>query len=476
MPQERLPFANMQASGLDPLGGASPVAMNVIVDPLGTITRRPGITEWCPDTVDADGITGLYEVVDGRVFAIGGLPQPRNIYLVSETGALNLSDVPEGNLAGDLRPIFAETEEFLVIAGGQEIQKVVLATNTSARLGGTPPLASHVIAINRRLLANSLYTQTGFIFYSATTADPDGNEDWSTAISTGSFSAEARPDPVAALWENSNEVCAFGLTSYQSFSNNQSATEPFATVTTKEIGCVAPYSVVKIDEQFGWLDHLRRFVISDGRSVTVISDPIQRTLHDMEYVGDCFGYRVTMGYLDTFVWTFPSDGRTFAYQKGAGWSQWSSYTGTSWGAFGGTSAVKLKANDTQLIGLSDGRIGQMDLSASSDLGEPINAYVMTGFIDHGTDNRKTVKKLRIALRRGTAIDSTGQSFLLSWRDSLGQWEPPIPISLGATGDTNPVVELYSLGVYRRRQWRIEFSGTEAFTLIAATEDFTVESN
>ncbi len=472
--QEKLPFSNLQASGLEVLGGASPLAMNVIVDATGTITRRPGIVEWCPDTVNAEGVFGIYEVIGGTVFAVGGITPPRRIYRVSETGVADLSNVPAGDLAGTGRPVFAETASLLAIAGGQEIQKVDLATTMSSRLGGNPPLASHVIANSSRLLANSLYSQTGFVFYSATTADAGGNEDWSTAISTGSFSAEARPDPVVALWENSNEVVAFGSTSLQTFAPTTVPAEPYGTVTSKEIGCSAPYSVVKIDEQFGWLDHLRRFVISDGRSVTIISDPIQNTLHDMATVSDCYGYRVTMGKLDCFVWTFPTDGRTFSYQKGSGWSQWSSDV---IGQFGGTSAVKARQGDLMLVGIN-GTVGKFDFAATTDLGTAINAYVVTGFIDHGTDNVKTVRKIQFVFRRGSEPDvSEAPQVLFSWRDNLGPWNPPIELSLGATGDSQPVVTLYSVGgTYRRRQWRVEFSGPETFALVSATEEFTVENN
>lgn len=471
--QEKLPLVNNQASGAEPLGGASPVAMNVIVDPTGSVSRRPGIVAWCPSVVDAEGVFGIYETTDGPVFAVGGVAPPRVIYRVSDTGATALMGL-ESNLAGSARPVFAETDTILAIAGGQEIQKVTLdGIPVSSRLGGTPPLASHVIANGLRLLANDVVEQKDFVFYS----EQLNYDNWFTGLSTGQFAVDARPDPVVALWENSNEICAFGTTSYQTFAQQPDLTNPVASVTALEMGLSAVYSVVKIDEQFGWLDHLRRFIISDGRSVTVISDPIQKTLHDMATVSDCFGYRVTMGFLDAFVWTFPTEGRTFCYQKSAGWSQWSTYSSQNqWGQFAVTAAAKLREGDRVLVAV-DGSIGQLSFSAQTDLGQPISAYIETGFIDHGTDNRKTVKKLTLVLRRGQTIDeSDAPQLLISWRDSLGAWEPGIPVSLGATGESYPVVEFYSLGVYRRRQWRIEFMGPEALSLVSVTEDFSTESN
>jgi hypothetical protein len=472
--QVRLPFGNQQATGLEQLAGASPLALNVIIDETGTVTRRPGVSAWCSETVNAEGVYGIHQVVDGRVFAVGGVTPPRRIYRVSATAVADLSGVPAGDLAGTERPTFAETADLLVIAGGQDIQKVTLDATVSARLGGSPPKATHVAANALRLLANSIEDTVDFVHYSATSLDTDGNEDWTNAISAGLFAADARPDKIVALSENSNEVCVFGTRTYQAFSATGQASPAYLPVTSKEEGCAAPYSVVRVDEQFAWLDHLRRIVISDGRSVSVISQPIQQTLHAMTVVSDCFGYRVKMGKMDCLVWTFPTDGRTFAYQNGGGWSQWTSGTISQ---FPGLSAAPNVDLDAVLVGYGD-TIGKFDFTATTDLGEPINAYVVTGFIDHGTDNRKTVKKLQFAFRRGMTLsaDEAPQA-MISWRDNLGAWEPPIPLDLGATGDTYPVVVLYSTGgTYRRRQWRLEFSGEESLTLISATEEFTVESN
>lgn len=471
--QERLPFGNQQASGLEELAGASPLALNVIIDETGTVTRRPGISEWCPDTVNAEGVYGIYQTVDGTVFAVGGVTPPRRIYRVSDTGAQDLSGVPEGDLPGTGRPIFAETSDLLVIAGGQEIEKVELDTTAPGRLGGPPPKATHVIANGLRLLANSIEDTVDFVHYSATSLDTDGNEDWSNAISAGLFAADARPDKIVALHENSNEVCVFGSRTYQAFSASGQSGAAYLPVTAKEVGCSAPYSIIRVDEQFAWLDHLRRMVISDGRSVTIISQPIQQTLHGMTTVSDCFGYRVKMGKMDCLVWTFPTDGRTFAYQNGGGWSQWTSGTIDQFPALSTGTNVDL---DAVLVGYGD-TVGKFDFSSNTDLGEAINAYVVTGFLDHGTDNRKTVKKLQFVFRRGSLGQGEAPEVFLSWRDNLGAWEPSVQLDLGTTGDTNPVVVLYCTGgVYRRRQWRIEFSGTEPLTLVSATEEFSVEMN
>jgi hypothetical protein len=137
--------------------------MNVVIDSRGAIRRRPGISTYsgAPSTViDGEGIHGLHATQDGnlpgKLYAVAAPQVSRPFYLLAAGGATDLSLVPMGWLAGSSRPIFAETEQLLVIATGAELQKIDRDTNLSERLGGDPPLASHVVANSSRLLANDV--------------------------------------------------------------------------------------------------------------------------------------------------------------------------------------------------------------------------------------------------------------------------------------------------------------------------------
>ena len=63
--------------------------------------------------------------------------------------------------------------------------------------------------------------------------------------------------------------------------------------------------------------------------------------------------------------------------------------------------------------------------------------------------------------------------LLSWRDDLGDFCRPIRMTLGATADYVFTVERRSLGTYRARQWKVEFTEAVDFVLARAEETFTV---
>lgn len=483
MTQAVIPFAPNQQSGLEPLAGASSLAVNVVVEPNGVVRRRPGMVAYStgPAVVDAAGIYGLHATVNGRVYAVGGTPNARTLYRLTNGIPATLSATTVGYLRGALRPIVAETEAMLAIAGGSDIQRIYLADDSTARLSSDAPLSSHVVANNSRLLGNDVFTDLAGIAYSSQAAGSatSPHEEWaiSAASGAGIFYAEARPDSVVALAENSNEVFAFGPTSLQVYSPDP--TFDYGPVATHEYGCIAPYSVVKVDKQFFWLDHLRRIVRSDGRSFEVMSVPIKPVMDAMAVVTDCFAYRVAIGAIDAVCFCFPTDGRTFVYQLGGGWAVWMGWSDTTnnFARLPVNAACANPATGQVLVGLTTGQVARMTPTAFTDLSDGrIVASVTSGYLARGTDARKHCKVVRVALRRGETVLSGNPEVLLSWRDDGGPWGAPMRVSLGASGEYDPVVELRSLGVYRRREWKVEFSGSEDFVLVAATEEFDVLSD
>lgn len=472
-----IPFTNQQASGIEPLAGATPMAMNVVVDPSGAVSRRPGIRAYAeaPDGVIASaGIDGLFCTDDGVLLATSVSPS-RKLFRVANGTAVQVSD----SLSGDLRPTFAQTEMLVVVAGGWDVLKYERAAKTAENLGGPPPRASHIIAHASRLLANDVEVDKTKVRYSDVaigTTTYAGHEDWSFAPPAGFFTAEARPDNVVAIHENTNNVFIFGQGTTQVYGPDASAV--YLPEATREVGCRSPYSIIKQDQAFAWLDNYRRIQISDGRSYKDISAPIAKTLDAVTSPEEGFGYRVQTGNTDALVWTFPTDGRTFVYQAGSGWGQWGSWdpANANYAPFTVMSHFYRSDTNVNVVGTVDGLIGEMTHEALTDFGEPIRAHIDTGFVSRGTDRPKHCKCVYLTFRRGETTGAVGPQAWLSYRDRPGAWEPPIPIDLGGSADTHPVLTFRSLGTYRRRQWRFEFTGTDELTLVSALEDFEVLEN
>jgi hypothetical protein len=174
------------------------------------------------------------------------------------------------------------------------------------------------------------------------------------------------------------------------------------------------------------------------------------------------------------VFTFPTDGRTFAYQVGGGWSQWSGYAAANWTPFPVSAHCLGAGSNTNFVGTVDGRVARLLDGVADDLGEAIVASVTSGFQDRGTSAKKQTMGLRIALRRGETPATSGLVGLIRWRDDLGPWSDSLPVYVGAPGDSNPVLTFRSVGwPYRMRQWQFEFSPTVTFSLVGVTEEFRV---
>lgn len=485
MPIERIPFGNKQASSLEPLGGAMPVSMNVVLDPTGTLWRRPGITTYsgAPTTVvDSTGIAGLYSSIKGFLFAVGVGGAERQIYNVTSGGAASFGGGASGfGLRGSNRPVFAESDMIVTVAGGDAIEKILVygsGSPVSSRLGGTPPNASFVIANASRLLANDVTVDPSAVRFSSTAGGLTSFAELETWTyggfgTSGYFSAEVRPDPVMALVDTLNEVFVFGKSSLQVFVPDPQVT--YAPVAASDIGITAPYSCVRVDDMLYWMDHQKRFVRGNGRSYEAISDEIQLELDSMTSFSDCYGFRVIEGWLDGIVWVFPTDGRTYFYQPGSGWGQWASWDDSkqNWAPYIVSAHTRLAGESHGIVGTTTGLIGLIDLPTTTDLGSRIRARVETGYINHKTEAWKHCRSVHIALKRGTTSSSTGMQASFGFRDRPGPWSSPIPIDLGGSGDTEIVLRFSGLGTYQRRQWFFEFAGTDDIRLVAASEEYDV---
>lgn len=527
-----IPFAPALETSSEEISGASPEAFNIISDVRGVIRKRPGLAAYtgaAPATaVDANGILGLYLTQDrvahtsgtdqvsgehpGVLYAVGATinaadgsgNRGRNVYRIVGGAAtlVGVGFIAENRLSTPLaiattrfpRPIFAETEALLVIAGGAEVGKIDIrpetfsapnfATNADYHemsfLGGCPPFASHVLTNSSRILANDTQLDQTKIRYSDISqgiVSFSGHESWDPSPgAAGFFTAEARSDYIVACAENTNDIFLFGTTSVQLFAPDGSTT--FAPSITREAGCLAPYGVIKVDDKYVWLDHMTRIVSSDGRQWEDIGGAVQKSLDEYDTPGDVYAYRFDESFADCVVFRFEGDQDTLVAQQGIGWGRWAVYNATT-DAFTMFPVLchHLRSDGgLNVVGLEDGTIRTLSLDNETDLGTPIVAHVSTGFLDRTSDNRKQSIAVHLTFKRTSAL-SDGVSCYLEYRDDLSSEWTVIEIDLGVEdGDLNPVVTLRSLGIYRRRQWRFRWGDSAGLFLVKATETFELLSD
>ena len=482
MAQKPINFASGQESGNEALGGATPLVCNILIDDTGAMRTRPGISAWAdfPTVIpNASPVVAMAMLANNLLY----VTQDRKLWALLSPGyVVALSDgTAATQLDGSTRPVPITTKTRVVIAGGGAPQKWEGAGLSARLLGkdtsppiGTPPLppaTTHIVSLNTHLIAGdrSPYGQSaGRIYWS--NPFESGNEVWDPI----NFSELAsRPDPVVALYDSANQAFGFG-TSTTEILRADPSTGAFVTARTLDVGCAAPYSPIRLDDKLYWIADKSRFVMSTGSSFNELSDPIDGTLDAFSTVNDAWGFELRKDSWRQPCWVFPTEGRALTLDPKAGrWAEMRSFGAAGYAPLAVSSSFLWEERRLPLVGLPSGQIARWDATASTDLGATIKAEVVTGYHSRETGNLKACNHVTLAFKRGAAAPGTSPIAQLSWRDDGGAWSNRCTVSLGAAGDTDPVVTLRTLGTYRMRQWRIEFTDAANFTFVGAQEDYTV---
>ena len=215
--------------------------------------------------------------------------------------------------------------------------------------------ATHIVAIAQVLVVNPVGL-SGQIQYSQPF---DGGQETWPALNFQEL--ESDPDPLTALYVNTDELVGFGTRTVQTLDpdpnvNIAQGVALFVPVRTWSQGAGAPYSFAQNDETFGFVDRLKRIQLSNGRSYTSISDPaITETLRNLPVISDCWGFRMAVGSWDLLGWNFPTVGRTFVYDTTLKqWQEWRGFSGGQFKAWIAKSHFDWTDPALHLIGLSDG--------------------------------------------------------------------------------------------------------------------------
>lgn len=474
-----IPFQAGQASGLSELSGAQPVLRNFIPDAAGTLRVRPGIEAWSdfPEVIpNASSVIGmfiwrqylLYVCADRTIWAwiASGLVVP----LSDATAATKLD--------GSGKPIWTYDSTRVVVTGGgapQQWQGVGLSSRLApgAVLPSGSPLALTHIAYSAQRFIGNANDNSGYLVW--TPPGPGNHTSW-PIVGPYFAEAEASPDPTLATWANSNETFAFGANTTQVYVPDPSIA--FSVAATINSGLGAQYSVIPLKEgAFAWLDDNRRLVVSAGREVQVISSPqMARDISSFDTVSDCWGANIIMGEFDLMAWFFPTEKRGIYYDrvtKKFGELDSNDANGNSIG-FIATSYVYWNDRNMHFVGLSDGRIAVLSEGARRDVGTQIQAVARTGFIDRGTFSRKVSEYVYIQIKRGATQPGDAAPLIeYRYRDDFGAFQSAIRRTLGEAGEYAPVIDAWSLGVYRQREHEIRFSDAGDFVLAGATETFSL---
>lgn len=454
-----------QVSTADEMSSATSRVMNWQTDVAGINRVRPGLVSYTTTGLGSAPLVGLHRF---KTYVVG-VDSDRSIYALPDGSPTVWTALSDGTAAtmldGALRPVFAEDASDLFIVGGGDIQKWT-GSGLTARLGAGPQ-ATHIANIGQRLVANDMTSPSRFLFSDS----GDGSDGTWQALSFAT--AEARPDPLVAVYENTAELTLFGQTTTEIWGISSDATNPFQRINALNIGCSAPYSPVRFDNAFVWLDDRRRLVLSDGRSYEVISEAVERDLRNLSTVEDCFGYREDTDRFGCLVFIFPTSERTFTYDyRSKKWGERSLY-GSDYiqAAWPVSSYAYWDAENLHLVGASSSGLYRLDTDTRQDIGDTLVAERITGWQDFGTANRKRSAGLRLTMRRGTTplAQPDGEVEIAVANDGKGFGDFKT-VTMGQPADLVSNVPLFFGGVFRKRRYWVRYSSTDDMSLVSLHDD------
>ena len=330
------------------------------------------------------------------------------------------------------------------------------------------PPATHVAFIKGSFLANYPGTNS-FLF---TDVSPVTNmmdtAYWGSVDNP--LTCDAKGDNLLAIFAAWQELYACGSQGNEIWQND--GVTPYSPIAGafSEGGIEAPYSFVVADNTVFMLSVIagtRVVVKLQGRAPVVISDPIARILSEMEDVSDAIGDLIGVGGLAMYLLTFPSAKQTWAYDyKNDVWVRWGYWDAESGlhNHFIGQHATYVKKWNKHLIqSRLDGKIYELDRNTFDDDGAEMVSYRRTGWINHGTYNRKVCDQFYVKCKAGMSNIGT---LLVRWRDEgREEWGAWVDIPLQPVGQRDFIAKTNRFGMYRSRQYEFRLSDNADLVLV-----------
>ena len=443
-------------------------------DEIGAVAYRPGLETFLD--------LGTNEAVDGfhwfDFYGKGVAVSDGRVFVISDRFGTFSEISGTGTLAKGVRCTFAEQYDgsnnlLLYIANGADLIYTDLSTYAKHPDWTHSRKASHIAAFRQRLLTNDTGSARRDLWYATAAGDA---QDFTTG---DSFSAESQPDDILALNTSNDRIFLYGRARIEVWANVTGAI-PFRPETVISSGIFSGDSLVDIDGVNFYVNDRREVTALKQYTTTNLSLPIDRDIQALSYVDDVRIDRVTSVQGKNWILAnFPTSQRTFAYNLlTQEWEDWGFYAGATYGRYLGQNYIFSKKWGLNLIGSRrNGKIYKISNSVYQDDGEAIRGQMTTGNIDHGTGNLKRCRMLRVTVKRGTGKTGdtgTAPKMYLQYRDDRESlWSNNIELDLGILGDRNAYeAEIYGLGMYRSRQWRITFADNADLQLVELSEDVT----
>jgi len=311
--------------------------------------------------------------------------------------------------------------------------------------------------------------------------EPNSQRVWTTVLLDGSSvdpldfaSAEGSPDGLVSLIIDHREAWLFGTNSVEVWYDAANAGFPLTRIqgAYNEIGCVAAYSVAKLDNGVFWLggDARGEGIVYRTNGYTgqrISTHAIEWQIQQYGNISDAIGYTYQQDGHAFYVLIFPSAGATWVYDVATdNWHERAAWVNGEYTRH--RSNCQMAFNHEVIVGdYNDGRVYAFDLETYSDDDQPQRWLRSWRALpqDQNTLVRTAQHSLQLDAETGVGLNS-GQGdapeVMLRWSDDGGHtWSNEHWSSMGAIGAYGTRTFWRRLGMTNKLRDRVyEVSGTD----------------
>ena len=311
--------------------------------------------------------------------------------------------------------------------------------------------------------------------------EPNSQRLWVTALLDGTqidpldfASAEGSPDGVVSIIVDHREVWVFGTNSVEVWYDAGTADFPLARIqgAFNEIGCIAPYSVAKLDNGIFWLgaDARGRGIVYSANGYTgtrISTHAVEWQIQEYADMTDAVAYTYQQDGHSFYVLNFPSANTTWVYDVATqSWHERAYFVNGVFRRHRGNS--QMAYNNEIVIGdYQNGNLYAFDLNVYADNGQPQKWLRSWRALPAGQNNlRRTAHHtLQLDCETGVGLVS-GQGenpqVMLRWSDDGGHtWSNEHWAAMGKLGQFGYRTIWRRLGMTMKLRDRVyEVSGTD----------------
>ena len=320
---------------------------------------------------------------------------------------------------------------------------------------------------------------------------PDTGMFWVTSLLDGTAidplefaSSEGNPDNIVALAVDHREVWLFGTDTVEVFYNSGAVNFPLDRISGAfiEAGCLAPYSIAKLDNSLIWLGSDSRgrgliFRVNGYTPIRISTHTVESAIQGYTVVDDAIAYSYQANGHSFYVLTFPTENTTWCFDVATGlWHERASFENGSFIRHRGNCFLHF-GRDLLVGDFQNGNIYALDDDTYSDNLQPSKWLRSWRALPTSMNDlsRKTFSKLQIDCETGIGLpDGQGSdpTIMLRWSDDGGHtWSNEHHLYMGATGETKARVIKWQMGISRDRVF--EISGTDPVKIAIVGAELTV---